>query len=98
MRVNKLPTSMLPTCCKRACAASAASRVRYNPKSAEPDPDSEAIKNEAPKGEVGTAASGGAATRKKTLDFSKGRMLGKDDSFEVVLDPALIPVRTSADS
>ena len=32
-----------------------------------------------------------ARSRKKTLDFCKGRMLGEDDSFEVVLDPARDP-------
>ena len=29
--------------------------------------------------------------RKKALDFCKGGMLGKDDPFEVVLDPATDP-------
>ena len=32
-----------------------------------------------------------AGSRKKTLDFCKGRMLGKDDPFKVVLDPATNP-------
>ena len=29
--------------------------------------------------------------RKDALDFCKGRMLGKDDSFKVVLNPAQYP-------
>ena len=29
--------------------------------------------------------------RKKMLDLSKGRILGKDDPFEVVLDPVRDP-------
>jgi hypothetical protein len=62
-------------------AASASPRVRYNPKSAEPDPDSEAWR----------AASGVPEARKNALDFCKGRMLGKDDAFKVVLDPATDP-------
>ena len=32
-----------------------------------------------------------AGGRKKTLDFCKGGMLGKDDAFKVVLDPATDP-------
>jgi len=40
----------------------------------------------------------GTEAPKKTLDFCKGRMLGKDDAFKVVLIQLLIPVRTSADS
>ena len=33
----------------------------------------------------------GVRSRKKTLDFAKGGMLGKHDLFEVVLDPATDP-------
>ena len=33
----------------------------------------------------------GARSRKNALDFAKGRMLGKDDSFKVILDPATDP-------
>ena len=32
-----------------------------------------------------------ARSRKKTLDFCKGRILGKDDAFKVVLNPARDP-------
>ncbi len=32
-----------------------------------------------------------ARSRKKTLDFCKGRMLGEHDPFKVVLDPATDP-------
>ena len=32
-----------------------------------------------------------ARSRKNALDFCKGRMLGKDDAFKVVLDPARDP-------
>ena len=32
-----------------------------------------------------------AGARKNALDFCKGRMLGKDDAFKVVLDPARNP-------
>jgi len=33
----------------------------------------------------------GARSRKDALDFCKGRMLGKNDLFKVVLDPARDP-------
>ncbi len=33
----------------------------------------------------------GAGVRKKSLDLCKGGMLGKDDTFKVVLDPATDP-------
>src|SRR5260221_9961841 len=43
-------------------------------------------------GQQGKASSlRGAEAQKKTLDFCKGWMLGKDDAFEVVLDPATDP-------
>jgi len=32
-----------------------------------------------------------ARSRKNALDFCKGGMLGKDDAFKVVLDPATDP-------
>src|ERR1035438_8239578 len=32
-----------------------------------------------------------ARSRKNALDFCKGRVLGKDDAFKVVLDPATDP-------
>ena len=73
------PMELLPF--SRTWAASASPRVRYNPKSAEPDPDSEAWR----------AASGVPEAARMTLDFCKGRMLGKDDAFKVVLDPATDP-------
>ncbi len=69
-------------------AASASPRVRYNPKSAEPDPDSEAKR----------AASGVPAAARRRLISAREGCWGKttrSKSFSIQL---MIPVRTSADS
>src|ERR1035441_4156373 len=83
--VNMLRTSATR---KRSRAASASPRVLYNPKSAEPDPDSEAWR----------AASGVPEAASMRLISAREGCWGKttrSKSFSIQL---VIPVRTSADS
>src|ERR1700691_121772 len=73
---------------KRACAASASPRVRYHPKSAEPDPDSDECR----------AAPGVSAAARMRLISAREGCWGKttrSKSFRIQLN---ITVRTSADS
>jgi hypothetical protein len=69
-------------------AASASPRVRYNPKSAEPDPDSEAWR----------AASGVPEPKRMRLISAREGCWGKTTRSKSFWIQLLIPVRTSADS
>ncbi len=75
---------------KRSQAASASPRVRYNPKSAEPDPDSEATRDE--------AASGVPEAARRRLISAREGCWGKTTRSKSFWIQLLIPVRTSADS